>query len=79
LAVLQKQYPNATEFDPFRFSRMREQAGEGIKHQMVTPSTDFLLFGLGRHAWYVSLLMTFVFVCSLFYSTTRAAREDSSQ
>ncbi|KAJ7269673.1 cytochrome P450 [Mycena rebaudengoi] len=50
LAVLQKQYPNATEFDPFRFSRMREQAGEGIKHQMVTPSTDFLLFGLGRHA-----------------------------
>ncbi|KAJ7269665.1 cytochrome P450 [Mycena rebaudengoi] len=43
-------YTNATKFDPFRFSRMREEAGEGIKHQMVTPSPDFLLFGLGRHA-----------------------------
>ncbi|KAJ6487829.1 cytochrome P450 [Mycena sanguinolenta] len=29
-------YENADVFDPFRFSRMREQAGEGIKHQMVT-------------------------------------------
>ncbi|KAJ7269703.1 cytochrome P450 [Mycena rebaudengoi] len=43
-------YPNAHEFDPFRFSRMREGAGEGMKHHMVTPSPDFLVFGLGRHA-----------------------------
>ena len=38
-------------FDPFRFARMREEAGEGLKHQMVTPALDFLIFGLGRHAW----------------------------
>ncbi|KAJ6470562.1 cytochrome P450 [Mycena vitilis] len=43
-------YTNADVFDPFRFSKMREQAGEGIKHHMVTPSPDFLSFGLGRHA-----------------------------
>jgi len=43
-------YANAGVFDPFRFSRMREQAGEGIKHQMVTPSPEFLSFGVGRHA-----------------------------
>ncbi|KAJ7108676.1 cytochrome P450 [Mycena epipterygia] len=42
--------PNHDVFDPFRFSRMREEAGEGIKHQMVTLSPDFLSFGLGRHA-----------------------------
>ncbi|KAJ6570913.1 cytochrome P450 [Mycena vulgaris] len=43
-------YTNAAAFDPFRFSRMREEVGEGTKHQMVTPSPDFLSFGLGRHA-----------------------------
>ncbi|KAJ7760789.1 cytochrome P450 [Mycena olivaceomarginata] len=43
-------YTNAGVFDGFRFSRMREQAGEGIKHQMVTPTPDYLFFGLGRHA-----------------------------
>ncbi|KAF8186870.1 cytochrome P450 [Mycena galopus ATCC 62051] len=43
-------YANAGVFDPFRFSRMREEAGEGIKHQMVTPTPEFLSFGLGRHA-----------------------------
>ncbi|KAJ7918486.1 cytochrome P450 [Mycena leptocephala] len=43
-------YPNGDMFDPFRFSRMREQVGEGVKHQMVTLSSDFLTFGIGRHA-----------------------------
>ncbi|KAJ6594338.1 cytochrome P450 [Mycena capillaripes] len=43
-------YVNAGMFDPFRFSRMREEAGEGIKHQMFTPNLDFLFFGLGCHA-----------------------------
>ncbi|KAJ7468032.1 cytochrome P450 [Mycena latifolia] len=46
----QANYENAGVFDPFRFARMRDGAGEGIKHQMVTPSTDFLIFGIGRHA-----------------------------
>ncbi|KAF7360218.1 Cytochrome p450 [Mycena venus] len=43
-------YPGGCEFDPFRFSRMREQAGQGTKHQMVSLSADFLSFGIGRHA-----------------------------
>ncbi|KAJ7204783.1 cytochrome P450 [Mycena pura] len=43
-------YTNASVFDPFRFSRMREEAGDGTKHQMVTPSSEFLSFGIGRHA-----------------------------
>ncbi|KAF7378404.1 Cytochrome P450 monooxygenase 51 [Mycena sanguinolenta] len=43
-------YSNAEVFDPFRFSRMREQDGEENKHQMVTPTLEYLSFGLGRHA-----------------------------
>lgn len=44
-------YPNAQEFDPFRFSRIRELPGEGTKHQFVVPSNYYTSFGLGRHAW----------------------------
>ncbi|THV05793.1 cytochrome P450 [Dendrothele bispora CBS 962.96] len=43
-------YKNPMEMDPFRFSNMRVNEGEGIKHQMVTPSSDFVLFGAGKHA-----------------------------
>jgi len=50
LLAEQTNYTNASAFDPFRFSRMREEAGEGTKHQMVTPSPEFLSFGIGRHA-----------------------------
>jgi len=44
-------YENATEFDGFRFSRVREQPDQGTKHQMVSVTGDYLAFGLGRHAW----------------------------
>ncbi|KAF7345271.1 Cytochrome P450 [Mycena sanguinolenta] len=43
-------YTNPEVFDPFRFSRMREQDGEENKHQMVTPTLEYMSFGLGRHA-----------------------------
>ncbi|TFK43278.1 cytochrome P450 [Crucibulum laeve] len=43
-------YPNADEFQPFRFSEMREGEGESIKHQMVSLGLDYLTFGNGRHA-----------------------------
>lgn len=33
---------------------MREREGEGTKHGMVTPTNEYLPFGLGVHAWYVS-------------------------
>ncbi|KIK51010.1 hypothetical protein GYMLUDRAFT_181986, partial [Collybiopsis luxurians FD-317 M1] len=44
-------FPDADKFDGFRFSRMRKDPDQSIKHQMVTPTTDYLLFGTGRHAW----------------------------
>ncbi|KAJ7689419.1 cytochrome P450 [Mycena rosella] len=43
-------YVNGGTFDPFRFARMRDDCGEGTKHQMSTPSHDFLVFGIGRTA-----------------------------
>ncbi|KAJ7580060.1 cytochrome P450 [Mycena floridula] len=46
----EKYYPNPEEFQPFRFSDLRQQAGESIKHQTSTPGVDHLLFGIGRHA-----------------------------
>jgi hypothetical protein len=48
-------YPNAHEFDGFRFSRLREKEGDddvlAARHQLVTTSPELLGFGLGRHAW----------------------------
>ena len=47
-------YPNAQEFDGFRFSKLREKEGGdvlGAGHQMVTTSAELLSFGLGRHSW----------------------------
>ena len=46
-------YDNPWEFDPWRFSSMRDESGEGTKHQMVNTSTEYLPFGLGKHAWLV--------------------------
>jgi len=39
-------YPNAEEFDGFRFSRMEEK-----KVYSTTTSTEFLMFSHGKHAW----------------------------
>ncbi|SJL14131.1 uncharacterized protein ARMOST_17586 [Armillaria ostoyae] len=43
-------YEDPLEFKPWRFSDKRKEDGEGIRHQMVTPSLDYLLFGGGRPA-----------------------------
>ena len=46
-------YPNADEFDGFRFFRLREKEGDDVlaaRHQLVTTSPELLGFGLGRHA-----------------------------
>lgn len=47
-------YESAETFDPFRFSDIREDEKESTKHQMVATGSDYLPFGLGRHAWYVT-------------------------
>ncbi|KAG9310147.1 cytochrome P450 [Chiua virens] len=43
-------YENAHEFDPFRFSNMRGEEGEGTKHHFVSTSLEYLPFGHGKHA-----------------------------
>jgi cytochrome P450 len=43
-------YPNATEFDPLRFYRAREQNGENAKYYAVNTSNEYMHFGNGQHA-----------------------------
>ncbi|KAI0774403.1 cytochrome P450 [Fomes fomentarius] len=43
-------YADASTFDGFRFARMREVEGEGMKHQYVNTSTEYVSFGHGKHA-----------------------------
>ena len=48
----QTHFPDADKFIGFRFADKRDsEKEENIKHQMVTPTADFFLFGYGRHAW----------------------------
>ena len=54
-------YPGAAAFDPFRFARIREGDGEGTKHQFVATSNSYVPFGVGRHAWCVSVLSSPLF------------------
>jgi cytochrome P450 len=49
-------YSSPDVFDPYRFSRLREECGDGsggAKYQMVASGTENLTWGLGRHVWYV--------------------------
>ncbi|KAG6872887.1 hypothetical protein C0995_005592 [Termitomyces sp. Mi166 len=47
----EEKYVNASVFDGFRFSKMRELQDEGFsKYQMVALSHDYIVFGHGRHA-----------------------------
>ncbi|KAK1225930.1 hypothetical protein PQX77_011129 [Marasmius sp. AFHP31] len=48
------QYSNPFEFDGFRSYKQREEEGESIKHQMVTPQANYVAFGVGKHAWWGS-------------------------
>jgi cytochrome P450 len=43
-------YTNPDVFDGFRFSNLRDEDGEGTKHQTVALTPDFVIFGTGRHA-----------------------------
>lgn len=47
-------YENGEIFDPWRFANMREEEGEGIKHQLVSTGVEYVPFGHGRHAWCAS-------------------------
>ncbi|PPQ77970.1 hypothetical protein CVT26_005275 [Gymnopilus dilepis] len=43
-------YETAHEFRGFRFAEMRDEEGEGLKHQFVALNPTYLAFGAGRHA-----------------------------
>lgn len=49
-------YEDASKFDPWRFVSKREsgEEGESVKHQFTNTSVEYLAFGLGKHAWYVT-------------------------
>ena len=44
-------YEDPEIFNPWRFSDMRQEDGEGTKHQFVSTSVDYVSFGHGKHAW----------------------------
>jgi cytochrome P450 len=46
-------YPNADEFDGFRFAKLRGSKEDTVtsRYQSASPSSEHLAFGLGRHAW----------------------------
>ena len=47
-------YPDPETFDPWRFSRVREtDEKEIVKHQLVYADSDYVVFGVGKHAWFV--------------------------
>ncbi|KAL0578516.1 hypothetical protein V5O48_003459 [Marasmius crinis-equi] len=43
-------YPAPYSFIPRRFADLRDKEGEAIKHHMVTPTTNWVTFGAGKHA-----------------------------
>jgi cytochrome P450 len=60
-------YPHADVFDGFRFVQLSTFAGDnkekaggngGIKRTMYTTSRSYLTFGHGRHAWYITTLIS---------------------
>ncbi|CAG8692751.1 2464_t:CDS:1, partial [Acaulospora colombiana] len=51
-------YADALEFRPFRFYELGEAeraVHTSHKYDMITPSHDYLAWGLGKHAWYVQI------------------------
>lgn len=44
-------YDDPAVFDPFRFSRLKQEDMSAVKHQFVTTSPEYIAFGLGKHAW----------------------------
>lgn len=47
-------YSNPDEFQPFRFSDLREREGENVKYQLIATGSEYLTFGHGRHGWCAS-------------------------
>ena len=52
-------YPEADQFDGFRFSRRREAESDAptSKHQLVSLSANYILFGNGHFTWSVCVFL----------------------
>lgn len=46
-----ERYPGAKDFNPWRFSDMRETEGEYHKNQLASTNADYIAFGHGAYAW----------------------------
>ncbi|EEB91405.1 hypothetical protein MPER_10236, partial [Moniliophthora perniciosa FA553] len=44
-------YPNANEYQGFRFAELKSKEGEELGQNMVKPNHDYVIFGYGKHAW----------------------------
>lgn len=44
-----RKYPDAEQFDGFRFAKLREQPGQATRHQLVATGPDHIAFGHGTH------------------------------
>ena len=51
LTTSQNLYPNSSEFDPFRFDKLKQETSSN-QYLMTSIHQDYMLFGQGRHAWY---------------------------
>ena len=49
-------YADPNVFDPFRHINLRDESvgTDGLKHQFVSTASNYVAFGIGKHAWYVS-------------------------
>ena len=47
----EENYTDPDVFNPWRFSDMRDESPDSMKHQYVTTSVDYVSFGHGKHAW----------------------------
>lgn len=44
-------YNDPDVFNPWRFSDARERENDSVRHVLTSPNSDYLIFGIGRHAW----------------------------
>ncbi|EEB91421.1 hypothetical protein MPER_10218, partial [Moniliophthora perniciosa FA553] len=44
-------YPNANEYQGFRFAELKSKEGEELGQNMVKPNPEYIIFGYGKHAW----------------------------
>ena len=52
----EKHYPDAQQFDGYRFYRLGRVTGRPLDYKFIAANTKYLQFGDGRHIWLVKSL-----------------------